>query len=397
MSDPLYRRREVVGAGVGAAVALGFGAAFWQGAFDGEGGGPPPVGTSYGPLGEVDANGLRLPEGFQARLVARGEEAVEGTDYPWHLASDGAAVFSADAGGWVLVSNSETPEEAGASAIRFAADGEIQDAYRILEGTVQNCSGGPTPWGTWLSCEEIEEGRVWECDPTGERPAEARDAMGIFKHEAAAVDPLGRRVYLTEDLEDGGLYRFTPVRWPRLSEGLLEVARVGTGPSVEWVELPDPSAAKASTRSQVPGVEYFKRAEGIWFDSGTVYVATTFDSRIHAYDTATERLEVAYDGLASKDAPIVRVDNLTASPGGELFVCEDVATDEIKVGVMTRDRKVSPFLSVSGENHESSELTGPAFDPSGSRFYFASQRANRGKGEVYEVTGPFRGRRRSAA
>ena len=90
----------------------------------------------------------------------------------------------------------------------------------------------------------------------------------------------------------------------------------------------------------------------------------------------------------------MRVDNITASRGGELFVCEDIATDEINLGVMTRDRKVSKFLSVTGPNHVDSELTGLAFDPSGSRLYFSSQRAHGVKGEVYEVSGPFRGRRR---
>lgn len=144
----------------------------------------------------------------------------------------------------------------------------------------------------------------------------------------------------------------------------------------------------------MPGTTEFKRAEGIWFDSGTVYLATTYDSRILAYDTRRERIEVIYDALATTSrAPLVRVDNITVSRGGELFVCEDIATDEINLGVMTRDHKVSKFLSVTGENHVNSELTGLAFDPSGSRMYFSSQRAHGAKGEVYEVSGPFHGRR----
>jgi len=392
VSDPVYRRREVVRGGVGAAVVLGFGAAFWRGAFDGAASGLRPRGEPYGPVGAVDANGLRLPEGFEGRLVARGGEIVPGTDYEWHLASDGAATFPTDDGGWILVSNCEALE-GGAGAIRFGPGGEIRDAYRILGGTSQNCAGGPTPWGTWLSCEEYDGGRVWECDPAGRRAARAHDAMGVFKHEAAAVDPRGRRVYLTEDWEDGALYRFTPRRWPRLGEGLLELARVAGDGSVEWVAVPDPAARRAPTRRQVPGTTEFKRAEGIWFDGGTVYLATTFDSRIHAYDTRSERVEVIYDGLATQDAPLVRVDNITASPGGELFVCEDIATDEIHMGVMTREREVARFLLVTGENHVDSELTGAAFDPLGSRLYFSSQRAHGIKGEIYEVSGPFRGAR----
>ncbi|MEK6229324.1 MAG: alkaline phosphatase PhoX [Actinomycetota bacterium] len=389
------RRRELMGAGVGAAASLAFGAAFWKGAFDGgESGasdGSRPRGASYGPRGAPNADGLRLPEGFTARRVARGEEVVGGTGYRWHLASDGAATFPTDDGGWILVSNSEH-QPGGAGAMRFTRGGEIADAYRILDGTTQNCAGGPTPWGTWLSCEEYEEGRVWECDPSGRAKARVHDAMGVFKHEAAAVDPRGRRVYLTEDWEDGAFYRFTPRRWADLSEGLLELAKVGKDGAVQWVRVPDPSARREVTRRQVPGATEFKRAEGIWFDSGTVYVSTTFDSRIQAYHTRRERIEVIYDAFASRQAPLVRVDSITASRGGELFVCEDIATDEINLGVMTRDRKVSKFLSVTGRNHVDSELTGLAFDPSGSRLYFSSQRAHGIKGEVYEVSGPFRGR-----
>jgi secreted PhoX family phosphatase len=296
----------------------------------------------------------------------------------------------------VLVSNSET-YEGGASALRIGTGGEVQDAYRILSGTIENCSGGGTPWGTWLSCEEVEEGRVWECDPTGRKRAVPHRAMGVFKHEAAAVDPRDRRVYLTEDLVDGGLYRFTPRRWPDLSAGLLEIARVGKGGVVEWVEVPDPAAARERTRRQVPGSTEFKRGEGLWLDGTTLYVSTTADHRVHAYDTRRERIRVIYDGLASRSAPLLRVDQLTGSRAGEVFVCEDLATDEIDMGVIDRDREVSKFLSVTGEQHRGSELTGVTFDPSGGRMYVASQRAfaksdlEPGPGAIYEISGPFRG------
>lgn len=102
-----------------------------------------------------------------------------------------------------------------------------------------------------------------------------------------------------------------------------------------------------------------------------------------------------YDGLESPRAPLSQVDNITASRAGELFICEDTPIDEIHMGVMTRDRRVSRFLGVTGPNHDGSELTGVAFSPRGDRIYFSSQRAHGEKGEVYEVSGPFRGRRRA--
>jgi secreted PhoX family phosphatase len=86
-----------------------------------------------------------------------------------------------------------------------------------------------------------------------------------------------------------------------------------------------------------------------------------------------------------------------------VFVCEDIATDEIDMGVITPDRRVARFLSVTGPQHQGSELTGVTFDPAGTRMYVASQRALSktelmpGPGAIYEITGPFRRARRRRA
>ena len=391
------RRRDFIGLGIGGVATVSLGAGFWADLFGTAQSRPPGRGVGYGPLGAPDGNGVRLPAGFSARLIARGGEPVGPAGYVWHAASDGMAAFPAAGGGFVLVSNSESRTGGGASALRFGPGGAVEDAYRILSGTRRNCSGGGTPWGTWLSCEEVEDGRVWECDPAGHRRAVAHPAMGVFKHEAAAVDPHGRRVYLTEDHAEGGLYRYTPARWPNLSAGLLEIACVRRGGRVEWATVPDPLARRKRTRRQVPGSTPFRRGEGIWLDGRTLFVATTGDHRVHAYDVGRKRIRVLYDGRASRRAPLLRVDQLTGSRGGEVFVCEDIASDQIDMGLIARDGSVSRFLSIGGPMHRDSELTGVTFDPTGARMFFSSQRAfateedQPGPGAIFEVTGPFKG------
>ncbi len=384
----MQRRREFIQSGFAAAGATALGAEFWRDALAATvRRGPGP----YGPLRPPDANGLRLPKGFRSRLVARAQKPVHGTGHDWHVFPDGQATYPTRDGGWILVSNCEAPAGVGggAGAIRFDRDGRIRDAYRILGGTNVNCSGGGTPWGTWLSCEEVDRGRVWECDPKGRRRAVARPAMGVFKHEAAAVDPRGKRVYLTEDLGDGGFYRFTPKRWPSLAKGRLEIASVAPSGAVRWHEVPDPAATTTPTRQQVPGSTPFARGEGIWFDSGTVYVATTSDNRVHAYDTRRRRIEVIYDAAKLKDPPLTGVDNITVARSGDLYVCEDNGAPDLDIVLITPGRRIARFLTATGSRHLNSELTGVVFNPRGRRLYFSSQRFD-GAGATFEVTGPFR-------
>lgn len=400
----MQRRREFLKASLVGAGALAFGTEFWRESLSAA---PTQPGAGpYGPLQPADANGIMLPQGFSARPVAQGGQPVAGTNYTWHVFSDGQATFATEDGGFILVSNSENPPDlgtggtqgsGGASSIRFRADGSIADAYRILSNTSVNCAGGATPWGTWLSCEEHTEGQVWECDPTGRTAAVARPAMGVFEHEACAVDPKGRRVYLSEDNGASGLYRFTPSNYPDLSAGVLEVAVVGAGGPVTWARVPDPTGDSAPTRQQVPEMTQFQRGEGMWFDDGVVYLATTTDSRIHAYDTASGRIDVLYDAGTLQDPPLTSVDNVTVSRSGDLFVCEDTtnsADPGLDIGLITPDREVTRFLKLTGNMHivtgeGRSEICGVVFDPSGKRMYFASQRGLV-TGIVYEVTGPFR-------
>ncbi|GAA1581348.1 alkaline phosphatase PhoX [Streptomyces globosus] len=385
----MERRTFLRGAVVGTSAAA-FGGTLMRGAAYAA---PAQPGAGpYGALGAADANGIMLPAGFTSRVIARSGQTVPGTSYTWHNAPDGGACY-ADGTGWIYVSNSEVNPSGGAGAVRFDSSGSITSAYRILSGTRQNCAGGKTPWNTWLSCEEVSLGYVYEADPWGVNAAVQRPAMGRFKHEAAAADPVRRAVYLTEDESDGCFYRFLPATWGNLSSGTLQVLKAGSGTSgsFTWQNVPDPDGSPTATRDQVSGAKRFNGGEGCHYANDTVWFTTKGDNRVWQLNLSSNTYELAYDDslVVGGGAPLTGVDNVTGSSFGDLYVAEDGGSMEICV--ITPDDVVAPFLRITGQS--SSEICGPAFSPAGNRLYFSSQRGTTGSssgGITYEVTGPFR-------
>lgn len=352
-----------------------------------------------GALETADVNGCRLPAGFRSRIVARSSQPVVGaSSFVWHGAPDGGACFAHGAG-WIYTSNSELENGAGgASAIEFDQFGHVAGAYPILANTSRNCAGGPTPWGTWLSCEEDgDRGRVFECDPTGIKPALERPALGYFNHEAAAYDPLEHVLYMTEDRADGGFYRFKPQSlttegFADLRSGRLEIAEIidlHGGQSIVWHNVPDPSGRHQPTRYQVPESSPFNRGEGIAQHEARIFFCTTGDDRVWAYDIGDSSLECVYDGPARNIAPrLTGVDNITANSSGELLVAEDGG--DMQIMLIDENGDLTSIVQLQG--HESSEVTGVAFSPDYSRLYFSSQRGVTGHSEdgiTFEIQGPF--------
>lgn len=443
--DPVRRRMLLTGLGGAGVLAVGpLLAGCGSGNGGDDGGGtirPSQPASNIGKLGELQApddNGLRMPTGFSSRVIARsGEDPTGGSGYTWHTFPDGGATFPADDGGWVYACNSEFLP-GGVGALRFDPEGNVVDAYEIQRGTIVNCAGGPTPWGTWLTCEEYEAGHVYECDPMGQSPSarnrNIRRALGTFVHEAAAVDPDRGRIYMTEDEGNGGFYRFTPDSYPDLSSGLLEIAEVlgddpGSRRQVIWHEVPNPNPALAltneldgllgelplvgdltepvlqvvgtPTRHQVSSSTPFDGGEGIWYHDGIVYFTTKGDNRVWAFDAVAQTIEIIYDDDLFEDPLLTGVDNVVVSAGGDVLVAEDNGADAgapgMQIVAITPGRMLQPIVQV--ENQAGSEITGPAFSPDGKRLYFNSQRGPEpgggtlpgpnGRGITYEVTGPF--------
>ena len=107
----------------------------------------------------------------------------------------------------------------------------VKREFLSLSGTNTNCSGGVTPWGTWLTCEEniqkkkvntVPHGYVFEVDPRNSAlndPIPLKN-MGRFHHEAVAFDKF-QNAYLTEDRDNGLIYKFSPKRLNNLEKGDL--------------------------------------------------------------------------------------------------------------------------------------------------------------------------------
>jgi secreted PhoX family phosphatase len=385
--DAHMQRRDFL-RGSASGVTMAVGAGFWREAYAA----PTPPGPSpYGAIApSPDANGLRLPAGFSSRIIARTALPVPGTSHIWHAAPDGGACFDLGNGAWAYTSNSELPLVGGAAVIRFDENARITSAATLCSGTNLNCAGGATPWGTWLSCEEWEGGQVIECYMDGGAPARRTD-LGTFSHEAVAVDPAGRRLYLTEDRSDGRFYRFTPDRYPSLSGGRLEAMRVSFAPdglsgSVSWtrVEKFISAAVNPFTRSKTTA---FRGGEGCWYDDGVVYFTTKGDNRVWAHDIAASTLDCIYSASLFPGSPLSGVDNVVMSPRGDLLVAEDGG--DMQLCLLRPGAFVAPFLELEG--HDGSEITGPAFNPRGDRLYFSSQRGPNGNGlgVTFEVSGPF--------
>jgi hypothetical protein len=353
------------------------------------------------------------------------------------LAHDGMACFpTGRRGEWRLVRNHEERNEPGVGvpagspehrydplggggtttmSVRWeGGEPHFAEAWQSLSGTIVNCAGGPTPWGSWLSCEETtagtgagwaaEHGYVFEVPSAenGETVPVPLKEMGRFVHEAVAVDPRSGVVYETEDQNTSGFYRFLPNVPGDLAEGgqlqMLKIAdewnydtrtgqRAGRGLYVDWVDIDDPDPADAEedplavfNQGWARGAAVFGRLEGCFYGDGAVYIASTsggdegegqlWEYRPRGHKGGTIKLV-----FESPDAELLSYpDNITVSPGGNLILCEDTSRDLPAMRGLTRDGEIFPLVYHEGRT----EWCGATFSPDGKVLFANMQGATRG-------------------
>jgi len=428
-------RREALGLGALAAGALTLGPARALG-------GSPP-----GPYGELIEHPdlIALPRGFQYRVISvAGEPMSDGKPTPGD--PDGMVAVDGPRNLTVLIRNHELgfqdshivgvvgenpypsshPEKRGGTTAIWVdpARRNVRD-YVTSSGTRNNCAGGGTPWGTWLTCEEDRDpqhGFVFEVrwdDPEGPLTRQPIHDMGFFSHEAVDIDPRTGIAYLTEDDFRGGdvvpgsdrrvsyLYRYLPNDRSQRPGALQQGGRLQS-PAIEALTTPaqrtadffspgqrfglvwkdvDPSDPPASAEAQ--GCIRFNRLEGahfaggaFWFDDtvgGEARLGQVFRLLPGADEDAAgaDTLELFYEATSSTEYE--NIDNAFITPWGDAWFAEDGPNENRVIGI-TPDGRTYTFARTIG-----SEFAGPTFSPDGRTFFLNAQ----DHGLTYAVWGPF--------
>lgn len=390
---PAVNRRDFM-KGSGGVAAAGFAAL----AANRAGGATLPYSDDYGPLllTPDKATGLSLlalPEGFEYTSYGwTGQLKSDGNYTPTD--HDGMAVVAARGNTIALVRNYESSEGEGEKAhpaggrgvynpaqhggtgnlLFDVVTGTFLSSWNSLGGTIRNCAGGPTPWGSWLSCEEtfhsfgsgpqgFNHGYTFEVPGFGISDGMPITEMGRFNHEGAAVDPVTGFVYETEDSGNSAFYKFEPSGpWGDLKSGGTLYALVadgtprlnlrgglveGTTWDVTWQEVPDPNAMVETCFNQADQAAIFERGEGIWYDSGKIYFCSTSggaanDGQIFIYDPRRETLTLLFEstGPDEVDGP----DNIAVSPRGSILMCEDGGRNPKLCVGLTQGGVTFPFI-----------------------------------------------------
>jgi hypothetical protein len=371
--------------------------------------------TSVIPTEQIDTISIPSTHRFQSIQKTGDPYSKTGTvpsnfDFTGYVSADGNSKK-----GWIALNHEKSPGGVSILDVHYNCTTGfwvVDSVYPVdfgneLVKTASNCSGGITPWGTSVTCEEdAPPGDVnndgyedigWnvEIDPKtrkvkeyGNGKREKLWAMGRMSHENIVFKQDSLTAYYGEDEPDGNVYKFVADRKTDMSSGKLYALKLDkvldangdpTGTIGTWVVVPNTTKGDrsfAKMGAKLAGATAFNGVEDVEIHplTGEIYFTAKGVGRTYRFkDNGTsvsnfltfvggETYPVNYGGGVIAEEWGGGNDNLSFDDKGNLWVLQDGGRNHVWM-VRPDHTQANPKVELFMTTPTGSEPTGITFSP----------------------------------